>query len=49
MQGDTTVIYQKSTNDIVFKHKDGTIGSMFKPKFNSTNPDAGWNYFNNFK
>ncbi|ATF15221.1 polymorphic toxin-type HINT domain-containing protein [Brevibacillus porteri] len=44
-QGDTRVIYRRSTNDIVFVHADETIGTLYKPKFGNSNPNAGYVYF----
>lgn len=44
-QGSTKVIYNRGTNDMVYVHSDGTIGSLYKPKFGSSAPDAGYNYF----
>ncbi|MFE5321462.1 polymorphic toxin-type HINT domain-containing protein [Paenibacillus sp. NPDC056579] len=44
-QGDTEVIFRRSTNDIVYIHSDGEIGSFYKPKFGSSNPNAGYDYF----
>uniref|UniRef100_UPI00035C38E8 polymorphic toxin-type HINT domain-containing protein n=1 Tax=Paenibacillus massiliensis TaxID=225917 RepID=UPI00035C38E8 len=44
-QGNTKVIYNKRTNDMVFIHRDGTIGSLYKPKYGSRDSNAGYNYF----
>ncbi|MFE1631337.1 polymorphic toxin-type HINT domain-containing protein [Brevibacillus reuszeri] len=42
-----TAIYKKSTNELVIVHGGADVGTYFKPKHGSTNPNAGWNYFNN--
>ncbi|WP_016739355.1 MULTISPECIES: polymorphic toxin-type HINT domain-containing protein [Bacillales] len=42
-----TAIYKKSTNELVIVHGGADVGTYFKPKHGSTNPDAGWNYFRN--
>jgi hypothetical protein len=49
LSGGRVATYNRSTNELVIVHGGTEIGTFFKPKYGSTNPNAGYNYYLNLK
>ena len=49
LSGGRVATYSKTTNELVIIHNGSEVGTYFKPKFGSSDPNAGFNYYNNLK